>query len=328
MTSLSTKYKDIVAAAQRLLGHAVATPVLRSNALDKRLNARVVVKAESLQVTGSFKFRGAYNLISQIPSDQREKGVVAWSSGNHAQGVAAAAQYFKVPATIVMPDDAPKAKIDGTSSRGARIVHYRRDQESRETIGENLAQELGATIVPPYDHPAIIAGQGTVGLEAAAQCRALGLELDLALAPCGGGGLIAGTSIALKHHYGGLPIYAVEPDGFDDTARSLSSGNPQGHQDNSNSICDALLAPMPGALTFSINKTMLAGALTVSDQEVLDAMQVAARDLKLVLEPGGAVALAAILANKLDVDGKTILLIASGGNVDAEMFGRAIAMAN
>ena len=317
-------YDDVVDAAARLLGRAVVTPLLSSPALDELLGGRILFKPEPLQRTGSFKFRGAFNRICRIPDAERQRGVLAWSSGNHAQGVAAAARLFQVPAIIVMPRDAPAAKIVGTRALGAEVVLYDRLNESREAIGEAIAAERGATIVKPFDDPLVIAGQGTVGLEAAAQVAALNLRADAALVPCGGGGLIGGTGLALKHYWPDIAIYAVEPDGFDDTARSLASGTRVAVAPETRSICDALLAPMPGELTFALNARQLAGGFAVGDDEVLRAMAMAFRHLRLVVEPGGAVALAAVLAGRFDCRGQTVLVVLSGGNVDAAMFRRAL----
>jgi len=316
-------YADIKAAARRLDGFAVKTPLLESPLLNARAGARLLVKAEPLQRTGSFKFRGAFNKISQLDDAQKRAGIVGYSSGNHAQGVAHAAQLNHVNATIVMPRDAPRVKIANTRSYGAEIVLYDRQNESREAIGEKISDERGATLVPPYDDPDIIAGQGTVGLEAYEQLN--GVIPDLVLCGCGGGGLIAGLSTALRRHLPETPIHPIEPAGFDDTARSLAAGTRQTNDRHAHSICDALLAPTPGALTFAINRRLLAPGLVVSEQDVLDAMATAFSDLKLVVEPGGVVALAAVLANPEAFAGKTILLILSGGNVDPGLFAKAIA---
>ena len=316
---------DIVDAARRLRGKAVVTPLLRAPALDAIAGGRLLLKAEPLQRNGSFKFRGAYNRISRIPQDERGKGVVAWSSGNHAQGVAAAAALLGAPATIVMPTDAPAPKVESTRALGAEVVLYDRHGENREAIGGAIAEERGATIVRPYDDPWIIAGQGTVGLEAAAQAMAIGLMPEHALVPCGGGGLVAGTSLALANHFPGIATHPVEPQGFDDTARSLAAGERLANPPEARSLCDALLAPEPGELTFAINRETLGEGLVVSDEEALSAMAAAFRHLKLVLEPGGAVALAAALCGRLDCRGKTVIVVLSGGNAAPETFAKAIA---
>ena len=317
-------FADVIDAARRLRGHAVVTPLLRSDALDRQVGGRLLIKAEALQRAGSFKFRGAFNRISRLDADARARGVVAWSSGNHAQGVAAAAALLGTPALIVMPTDAPASKIAGTRALGAEIVAYDRYSESREDIGARIAAEGNATIVRPYDDPHIIAGQGTVGLEAAAQAMALGIAPDAALVPCGGGGLIAGTALALRHQFPSINVHPVEPEGFDDTARSLEAGEAVSNDPAARSICDALLAPTPGDITFPMNKTQLSPGLVVSDAEVLAAMAAAFRHLKVVAEPGGATALAAALTGRFDCRDRSVLVVISGGNVDAETFRRAL----
>ncbi|MBL28389.1 MAG: pyridoxal-5'-phosphate-dependent protein [Rhodospirillaceae bacterium] len=323
-TLVAPTFDDVVAAARRLRGQAVVTPLLRSDAIDAACGGRLFFKPEVLQRTGSFKFRGAFNRISQLSEDERKRGVVAYSSGNHAQGVAAAACQLGAPALIVMPEDAPRAKLEGTRNLGADVVTYDRYTQSREAIAESIAAERGAIIVPPFDHPAVIAGQGTAGLEAANQCAALGVEPSVALVPCGGGGLIAGVATALTARLPGIQVYAVEPAGFDDTTRSLAAGERQENDPGARSVCDALLAPKPGDLTFSINRRLLAGGAVVDETEVATAMTAAFRHLKLVVEPGGAVALAAALAGKVDLAGRTALIVLSGGNVDTETYRRML----
>ncbi len=333
MTSLrgsDVKLPDIDAiraAAGRIAGQAVLTPLLESPAVNARLGGRLLIKAEPLQRTGSFKFRGAYNTLSQLSAEARRKGVVTWSSGNHAQGVAAAAQVLGIPALIVMPKDAPAIKIANTRGYGAEIVLYDRIKESREDIGTRIAGERGATIVAPYDEPQVIAGQGTCGLEIAAQAKAREIRLDAVLVCCGGGGLTAGCATALAAESPDTKIYAVEPAGFDDTGRSLAAGTRVANAPEAKSFCDALLAPTPGELTFAINRRLLAGAFAVSDREAAQAMAVAFADFKLVVEPGGAVALAAVLSGKYPIKGKTVAVVASGGNVDRETFSQALAQA-
>lgn len=311
---------DIEAAAEFLQGYAVRTPLLEVPALNAAVGGRILLKAESLQRTGSFKFRGAFNFLSRIAPDIRARGVVAYSSGNHAQGVAAAAQIFGVPATIVMPADAPRMKVENTQGYGAHVVSYDRANEDREVIAAEIASQSGSTLVPPYDHPWTIAGQGTVGLEIAAQCAELNLRPDIVLVCCGGGGLTAGIALALADRCPDTQVITVEPAGFDDTRRSLETGdrvtNPKGAQ----SICDALLSPTPGALTFSIMKERGLTGLAVTDAEVRTAIAYAWRHLKIVVEPGGAVTLAALLSGKLDCEGKTVAATLSGGNVDAAIF--------
>lgn len=312
---------DITDAADRLDGVAVRTPVLESPLLNARVGGRLLVKAEPLQRTGSFKFRGAYNRISLIPQADRERGVVAYSSGNHAQGVAEAARLFGIPATIIMPADAPAIKRANTEAYGATVIGYDRYREVRETIGEQLATKTGATLVRPYDDYGIMAGQGTVGLEATQQ---LDTRPDAVLCCCGGGGLIAGVSTAVTAAWPNCPVYAVEPAGFDDTARSLDRGAIVSNSAGARSICDALLAASPGDLTFAINRQTLAGGLVVNDDEVRQAMAAAFETLKLVVEPGGAVALAAALSGKIEVANRTILIVASGGNTDPVLYAEAI----
>ncbi len=318
---------EIEAAEKRLAGRAVVTPLIESPALNERLGGRVLLKAETLQRTGSFKFRGAFNKISQIPERARARGVIAYSSGNHAQGVAAAAALMGIPATIVMPGDAPAIKIENTRALGAEVVLYDRHREAREEVAGRLLAERRATLVRPYDDPDVIAGQGTCGLEVARQAEAAGARLDAALVCCGGGGLIAGTATALASLSPGIAIYAVEPEGFDDTTRSLAGGRRVSNDPAARSFCDALLAPTPGELTFAINRRLLAGGLAVSDREVAQAMAYAFRTLKLVVEPGGAVALAALLAGRFDARDKTVAVTLSGGNVDAATFAEAITAA-
>jgi threonine dehydratase len=315
---------DVEAAARRIVRHAVYTPLLENHALNDRVGGRILLKPEMLQRTGSFKFRGALNRISQIPEQDRDKGVVAFSSGNHAQGVAAAAALLGISATIVMPADAPAIKRRNTEAWGARVVSYDRHTEDREALTDQIVAETGATLVRPFDDPEIIAGQGTIGLEIADQAHAIGTEIDAALVPCGGGGLISGTATALKSRSPGIQVYAVEPEGWDDTLRSLRSGQRERVASPRASICDALLAPSPGALTFAINKQLLTGGFAVSDSDTLEAMAYAFSTLKLVLEPGGAVALAALLEGAFDARGKTVTVVLSGGNVDPERFGQAL----
>ena len=324
---MSIKFTDVEAAAKRIDGRAVRTPVIESPALNEEAGARILIKPECFQRTGSFKFRGAYNRLLQLSDNERAAGVVAWSSGNHAQGVAAAAQILGIRAAIIMPDDAPAVKTAKTRAYGAEIIAYDRYAQSREEIGTRLAEERGATLVPSYDDPHIIAGQGTCGLEFAQQCSALDVSLDQLLVCCGGGGLIAGMSVAFKAVSPHTEIYSVEPAGFDDHVRSLKSGQRESNDPGARSICDALLAPEPGALTFPINRALLTGGLSVTDDEVRAAMQYAFSTLKIVAEPGGAVALAAVLSRKLPVGGKTVGVVISGGNVDPALFADVISAA-
>ena len=319
------RFADVEAAAERLGGHAVVTPLLESPALNALTGGRILLKAETLQRTGSFKFRGAYNKIGQLTDAARKAGVVAYSSGNHAQGVAAAAALTGTPATIVMPADAPAIKIDNTRAYGAEVLLYDRYREEREAVAQRLLEARGATLVKPYDDPDIIAGQGTCGRELIQQAKALDAELDALLICCGGGGLTAGCALAVSALSPETRGYTVEPAGFDDTARSLEAGERLRNDAGARSFCDALLAETPGALTFSINRRLLTGGLVVTDAEVTQAMAFAFRTLKLVVEPGGAVALAALLSGKIPTQGKTIGLTLSGANVDPATFCAAIA---
>jgi threonine dehydratase len=316
---------DIDAAAQVLAPYAVRTPLLSSPALDERVGARVLLKPEMLQRTGSFKFRGAFNKISSIPMSEREGGVVAFSSGNHAQGVAAAARLLNMQATIVMPADAPLSKRERTKGYGAEVVLYDRDREDREAIARAIAAKRGATLVPPYDDPKIIAGQGTIGLEIANDLTALGINPDIVVAPASGGGLIAGIATAIKARSPQTSLMSAEPEGFDDHARSLRAGKREPHRAEGRTICDALMASIPGELTFAINQRLLSQGVTASDDEVAVAVSFVFRELKLVVEPGGAVGLAALLAGRIKARGKTVVIVLSGGNVDADLFARLIA---
>ena len=318
-------FEHVLAAAERLKTHAVLTPLLESSALNKRLGFRLLVKAEPLQRTGSFKFRGAFNRMVQLDAAARRRGVVAFSSGNHAQGVAAAAEILGIPATIVMPADAPAIKLANTRGFGATVVTYDRWTEDREAITARLAAERGATIVKPYDECQIIAGQGTAGLEIIEQAAARGIIIDAMAANSSGGGLIAGCALAFAARSPTTKLYCAEPAGFDDHARSLAAGARVANAPGAQSICDALLAGTPGRLTFAINRRLLAGGLVASDAEAKRAMAVAFNELKLVIEPGGAIALAAALEGRFPGQPRTIAVIASGGNVDPALFREALA---
>ena len=321
---MSVSFADIEAAAGRLEGHAVRTPLLESPALNERLGLRVLLKPETLQRVGAFKFRGAYNRLVQLSADERRRGVVAFSSGNHAQGVALAAKLLGMPALIVMPSDAPAVKVEATRGYGAEIKLYDRLTESREAIAAAVAAERGAVVVPAFDDPQIIAGQGTVGLELFHQAEALGAHLDTVIAPIGGGGLMAGTSLAIKTLSPTTAIVGVEPVGFDDTLKSLQAGTRQVMKPVTRSLCDALESPAPGELTFPILQKTVADIALVTDAEVAEAMRLAFQMLKLVVEPGGSVGLAALLAGKVRQPGKTVGLVLSGGNVDPELFARVL----
>src|SRR5664279_2011071 len=322
--ALPVNSADIDAAARVLAAFAVRTPLLSSPALDERVGTRVFLKPEMLQRTGSFKFRGAFNKMSSIPEGARGGGVVAFSSGNHAQGVAAAARILNMPATIVMPADAPLSKRERTKAYGAEVVLYDRDREDREAIARDIADKRGATLVRPYDDPFVIAGQGTVGREICEDMAALGLAPDIVVAPASGGGLVAGVATAVKARYPQAMLMSAEPEAYDDHARSLRAGKREPHRAEGRTICDALMASIPGELTFAINSRLLSKGVTASDVEVGTAVGFAFRELKLVVEPGGAVGLAALLAGHIDARGKTTVIVLSGGNVDADLYARLI----
>ena len=315
---------DVDAAAAVLARVAVRTPLLSPPVLSERVGAKVFLKPEVLQRTGSFKFRGAFNKLSSIPPGARGGGVVAFSSGNHAQGVAAAAQILNMRATIVMPADAPLSKRERTKAFGAEVVLYDRDREDREAIAKDIAAKRGATLVPPYDDPKVIAGQGTVGREIAEDMAALGLAPDIVVAPVSGGGLIAGVATAVKARFPKAMLMSAEPDAFDDHARSLRAGRREPHKAEGRTICDALMASIPGEITFAINSRLLTKGVTASDAEVGVAVGYAFRELKLVVEPGGAVGLAALLSGQIDARGKTVVIVLSGGNVDADLYAKLI----
>jgi threonine dehydratase len=324
-TDLPVSYDDVASAAQILQGVAVRTPLLENKVLNELAGGRLFFKPEPLQVTGSFKFRGAYNHISRLDPQTRKAGVIAYSSGNHAQGVAAAAHYCSAPALIIMPEDAPEVKKRGTAAWGAEIMTYDRwGSDTREAIAERLCQDRGLTMIRPYDDRLIMAGQGTVGLEIIQQLSERELTPDRVLVPCGGGGLTAGVATAVKHHCPDTAVYTVEPMGFDDTARSMASNARQKADPNANSFCDALLAPEPGQLTYQVNARLCSGGLAVSDEEVAVAMGAAFGHLKLAVEPGGAVALAAALSGKLDLGTGITAIVLSGGNVDPALFAKVI----
>ncbi len=314
----------IDAAAQRLAGHARRTPLLTSPFLDEIAGRRVLVKPECLQHTGSFKFRGAWSAVSALAPETRKRGVIAFSSGNHAQGVAYAAQMHGVPALIIMPSDAPKMKIDNTRALGAEVVLYDREREDRDQIGATLAEERGLTLIKPFDEPLVIAGQGSVGLEIAEQAAGAGVTRADVLVPCGGGGLTSGVALALEARAPGLRVRPSEPEGFDDVARSLASGRIERNPRQSGSLCDAIITPQPGQITFPIMHRLCGPGLAVTEDEALQAMALAFARLKIVIEPGGAVALAAALFRPDALAGDAVIAVASGGNVDAQVFTRAL----
>lgn len=310
----------IEVAARRLDGVAVRTPLIRNDELDRIARGPVLVKTENLQAIGSFKIRGAYNLMSQLSAEEAARGVVAFSSGNHAQGVALAGRLLGIHAAIVMPEDAPRAKIENTRRLGGEVIAYDRYTGDREAIARTIAAERGATLVPSYDHADIIAGQGTVGLEIAEQALEMRMPPDQVLINCGGGGLSAGSAVALKARLTDVSVRTVEPAEFDDTARSIAAGERLSVAVGARSICDSLLAGEPGKLPFEIQRRLFDAGLSVSDREVRDAMRFAFQNLKMVVEPGGAVSLAAVLSGKIETAGKTTAVVISGGNVDLEQF--------
>jgi len=320
LTDTPPTFDDIQAAAIRIDGIAFKTPLLESKLLNEKLGGRVLFKAECLQKTGSFKFRGATNNIACLSEAQKSKGVVAFSSGNHAQGVALAATSSGVKSTIIMPEDAPTMKIKNTKAFGADVILYNRYSEDREEIGRKFSEKTGAILIKPYDAPLTIAGQGTIGLEIAAQCGEQDITPDYLLAPCGGGGLMAGLCLSISKKLPATKLYSVEPDGFDDTKQSLETGNYETIDKAAKTFCDAIMTPTPGKLTFPINQKYLSGGLSVSDLEVSAGMMAAFEYLKLVVEPGGCVGLAALLADRLPIKGKTAIVVLSGGNVDADLY--------
>ncbi|MEX0971241.1 MAG: threonine/serine dehydratase [Paracoccaceae bacterium] len=316
----------INAARDRIADHVRQTPVLTSPFLDKIAGRRVLVKAECLQLTGSFKFRGGYSALSGISEAQRAGGVIAYSSGNHAQGVALAAKLHGVAAVIVMPSDAPKLKIDNTRAFGAEVVLYDRFGEDRDAIGQKLATERGLTLIRPYDEPLVIAGQGTLGLELGPQLAKHGMTSGDVLVCCGGGGLTSGIALALADVAPGLRVRPVEPVGFDDVARSLASGRIEHNSGDARSICDAIVTPAPGNLTFPILQAHCGPGLSVSDEDALRAVALAFQRLKIVAEPGGAVALAAALFQADALAGDAVAVVVTGGNVDGDVFAQALGM--
>jgi threonine dehydratase len=316
---------DIEAAARVVAPFAVRTPLLSFPVLNERVGTKVFLKPEMLQRTGSFKFRGAFNKLSSIPQDKRSGGVVAFSSGNHAQGVAAAAKILNMQATIVMPADSPLTKRQRTKAYGAEVVLYDRDREDREAIANDIAGKRGATLVRPYDDPFVIAGQGTAGREIAEDMATMGMTPDIVVAPASGGGLIAGVATAVKARFPQAEVIVAEPEGYDDHALSLRVGHREPHPAAARTICDALMAAMPGEITFSINSKLLAKGVSASDAEVAAAVAFAYRELKLVVEPGGAVGLAALLAGRIDARDKNVVIVLSGGNVDADLFAKLVA---
>lgn len=317
---------DIRAAAARIKGLAVETPLIKSPALNERFGGRILFKPEVLQRTGSFKFRGAYNKISSLSEEEKARGVVAYSSGNHAQGVAAAARMFGIGAVIAMPTDAPRIKRSNVEAMGAQVITFDRFRDDRDAVVKSYV-DAGRILVKPFDDPMIIAGQGTIGLELVAQAEGLGARLDAVISPCGGGGLISGIAVAIKALSPATEVWAAEPENFDDTRRSLAEGRRVAVLPGHTSICDAILTPLPGEITFEINRKALAGAIAVAEKATAAAMRDAAAYLKLVVEPGGVVGLAALGSGEINLAGRTVAVVLSGGNVDLGTYAKLLAEA-
>ena len=317
---MTISFKDIEKAYKKIKNSIIKTPLVTNDHINNLLNSEIYFKLENLQNTGSFKLRGATHKISIVPSDIIENGVVAYSSGNHAQAVAYAAMQKKISAKIIMPKNAPKIKIENTKGYGADVILYDAFFESREHIGNYIKEKENRSLIKPYDDIDIIAGQGTAGFEIVKDLKKLSITPDIYLCCCGGGGLIAGTSTYLKHEFPNLKIYSVEPEGFDDTKKSLENKKITKNPSNTKSICDALLAPMPGNITFPINLKNLDGGISVTDKEVKKTIIILSEYLKIVVEPGGAVAAAALLNKKINIKNKKVVVMISGGNIDLELF--------
>ena len=317
-------YNRIRAANDRLMGHKRVTPLLSSPFLDEIARKRVFVKPECLQHTGSFKYRGAFSAVSALPDEIRTKGVIAFSSGNHAQGVALAARQHGISSVIIMPADAPKTKIDNTRALGAEVVLYDREHEDRDEIGARISQERDLTLIKPFDEPEVIAGQGTCGLEIAEQAAELGITDADVLVCCGGGGLTSGIALALEQDAPNMRVRPVEPKGFDDVCRSLISGKIERNPTTLGSLCDAIVTLSPGQLTFPIMQRLCHAGITVTEEQAMHAMQLAHHRLKITIEPGGAVALAAALFHGDQTSSDCVIAVASGGNVDRDVFERAL----
>lgn len=326
MTDELPTIEDVRAAAKRIAGRAVRTPLLRSDFLDELTGATVFIKPENLQRTGSFKFRGACNAIGALSKADGQRGILAVSSGNHAQGIAEAARLFGFQATIIMPADAPEAKTERTMRSGAQVIPYDRIREDRDEVARRQIERSGSVFIHPFNNPYVIAGQGTCGLEIAADLHSAGLAVDHMLVCCGGGGLTAGISLAMKDAFPTCVIHTCEPDGFDDYRRSLASGQRESNAVNGGSVCDAIVTPSPGVISFSICSRLASDGLAASDEAALKAVAFAFNELKLVVEPGGAIALACLLQNKDRFEGKTVALTLSGGNIDPDMLQRALAL--
>lgn len=317
---------DVHAAANRIRGRALRTPLLRSSFLDEVTGAQVFIKAENLQRTGSFKFRGACNAIGALDEDERQCGVVAVSSGNHAQGIAEAARLFGCDATIIMPEDAPVAKTERTRRSGAKVIAYDRMNEDRDALAQKHIEQTGSVFIHPFNNSLVIAGQGTAGLEIAQDLSQMDMVPDHMLVCCGGGGLTAGIALAMKESFPDCAIHTCEPKGFDDYRRSLESGKRESNPVQGGSVCDAIVTPEPGEISFAINSRLATGGLVASDEAALKAVAFAWHELKLVVEPGGAIALACLLQNRDRFQGKTVVLTFSGGNIDPDMMHRALAL--
>jgi len=318
-------FDNIQAARQRLAGFAVKTPLLENKTLNELAGKRVLVKAECLQRTGSFKFRGGWSALSALPEAVRERGILAYSSGNHAQAIALSAQLHGTTATIIMPNDAPQLKLRNTEAYGAKVVLYDRPAgEQREELGNQLAQSQGLTLIKPYDNPDVMAGQGTTGLEIAEQAAALGIDHAEVLVCCGGGGLTSGIALALEQSAPNMRVRPVEPELSDDVKRSLISGQRECNEGVPTSICDAIVTPSPGELTFPIIKRLCGQGLSVSDNQALHAMKLAMLELKLIAEPGGAVALAAAMFRQQEIESDAVICVISGGNADPAMLAKAL----
>ena len=317
-------YNRIRAANDRLMGHKRVTPLLSSPFLDDIAGKQIFVKPECLQHTGSFKYRGAFSAVSALPDETRAKGVIAFSSGNHAQGVALAARQHGISSVIIMPEDAPKTKIDNTRALGAEVVLYDREHEDRDEIGARISQERDLTLIKPFDEPEVIAGQGTCGLEIAEQAAELGIKDADVLVCCGGGGLTSGIALALEQDAPNMRVRPVEPEGFDDVCRSLISGKIERNPTTLGSLCDAIVTLSPGQLTFPIMLRLCHAGITVTEEQALHAMQLAHDRLKITIEPGGAVALAAALFHGDQTSSDCVIAVASGGNVDRDVFERAL----
>lgn len=317
-------YSRIRVANDRLMGHKRVTPLLSSPFLDEIAGKRVFVKPECLQHTGSFKYRGAFSAVSALPEETRAKGVIAFSSGNHAQGVALAARQHVISSVIIMPADAPKTKIDNTRALGAEVVLYDREHEDRDEIGARISRERNLTLIKPFDEPEVIAGQGTCGLEIAEQAAELGITVADVLVCCGGGGLTSGIALALEQDAPNMRVRPVEPEGFDDVCRSLISGKIERNPTTLGSLCDAIVTLSPGQLTFPIMQRLCHAGITVTEEQALHAVQLAHDRLKITVEPGGAVALAAALFHGDQITSDCVIAVASGGNVDRDVFERAL----